>query len=324
MNLRIKEIAIFICLMLSQKAFSFEIKSDYKSKWAGIEVIGSQSLPAKKIRELLPIRIGDTFIAADAKHYKNLCIDIIRKNTAFDETTCSILWYGDETVFLIVDLLDKNSINVFRKIPKKKAPVSKIPNELNLLYEKWNSHASTLMSSGNFPIENFDNDFRDFEDPILHGFALKLRAMATKYNNNLLDIIHYSEDNIERQKAADLLSWGRVVDNIHFIIEWNLLNDPDITVRNNIARSFLHFVHRANDQILLKNLIKGYCAQAKLPTHLDRNKALLSIKEILEAHPKLISAISFECKSNITYLSEASIVENVKDPAKDILAILTK
>lgn len=322
MNLQIKKITLFLCLTISQIAISFEIKSDYKSKWAGIEVIGSQNISSQKVRQLLPIHIGDTFIAADAKHYTTLCRDIIRQNTPYNESTCSILWYGDETVYLIVDLLDKNEPLRFREIPEKNTAVHKIPDELNVLYEKWNDHASILMSSGSFPTENFDNGFRDFNDPVLHNFALKLKKMSTKYNSILLDIVHYSKDNIERQKAADLLSWGKVVDNIHFIIDWNLLNDPDSTVRNNIARSFLYFVHKANDEVLLKNLIQAYCSQAKLPTHGDRNKALYSIKEILEEHPKLNTAINPECKNNISYLSNVSILENVQGPAKDILVIL--
>ena len=324
MKFQIKKITFFLCLLLSPIAYSFHIENDYQSKWAGIEVIDSQNISMHKIRQLLPIQVGDTFIARDAKHYVSLCRDIIRENTSYGETLCSILWYGDETVYLIVDLLGKSENHIFRKIPTKNTEIHKIPNELNLLYKKWNDHASALMSSGNFPIENFDNGFRDFDDPILHNLAIKLKKFATKYNSILLDIVHYSENNIERQKAADLLSWGKVVDNIHFIIDWNLLEDPDMTVRNNIARSFLHSIHHSNDQVMLKNLIQAYCSQAKLPTHGDRNKALYSIKEILEEHPTLISAINSECKSRISYLSKVSILENVKEPAKEILAILEK
>jgi hypothetical protein len=323
MNFKLKKISILICLILSQEAFTFELKNDYKSKWAGIEVIGSPRGSAHKIRELLPIRIGETFIAANAKHYKNLCHDILRKSTTFNESNCSILWYGDETAYLVVDLLDKNANNTFREIPKTSI-TPKIPKNLNALYKKWNDHASALMTKGDFPIENFDNGFRDFENPVLHNYALELKEIATKHNNILLNVVHYSTDNIERQKAADLLSWGKIVDNIHFIIDWSLLTDPDPTVRNNIARSFLHFVHQIEDELLLKNLLQAYCAQATLPTHGDRNKALYSIQEILEKHPKLISAINSECSSNISYLSEVSILENIQEPAKDILAILAK
>lgn len=206
---------------------------------------------------------------------------------------------------------------------KKHAPVAKIPTELDGLYNKWNEHASSLMSRGNFIKENYDNNFRDFEDPLLHHYAIQLNNLAKEHSSILLDIIRYSKNNILRQKAADLLSWGDLKNNIHCLIHWDLLRDPDPIVRNNIARAFLHSIH-TEDECLLKQLIDAYCYQAMLPTHGDRNKALFSLKEIVEAHPNLSTAFSPACKSNLIYMSEASILENIKQPAKDILSILNK
>ena len=177
----IKKIILFLCLTFSQIAFPFVIDSDYQSKWAGIEVIDtSNTVNVEEIRQLLPINLGEVLIAKDAKQFSSLCCSIIREKTSFKESLCSILFYGDGAVYLIVDLLSKEELHVFRKIPQKSTPVPKIPKKLNALHEKWNNHASSLMSSGNFIKENFENGFRDFEDPVLHRYALQLNQMAKK------------------------------------------------------------------------------------------------------------------------------------------------
>ncbi|MGE4349221.1 MAG: hypothetical protein AB7D28_05615 [Candidatus Berkiella sp.] len=319
-----KRIAFLLCLTFSHISFSYVINGNYEAKWSGIEVIGTDNnIEAEKIRQLLPIRIGETLIAKDAMDYKNLCCNIVKEKTSFEKSRCSILFYGDNNAYFIIDLASNETMYAFRTIPQKSTPIPGIPKELDELYEKWNNHASSLMSSGNFIKENFDNNFRDFEEPSLHLYAMQLNKMTKKYNNILLDIIHYSESNAARQKVADLLSWGDLNKNIHYLIRWNLLNDPDPGVRNNIARAFLHSVHKANEA-LLKDLIHAYCYQSQLPTHGDRNKALFSLKEIIEAHPHLGSTFSSACKNNLIYLSEMSILDNIKEPANDILAIINK
>ena len=178
---------------------------------------------------------------------------------------------------------------------------------------------TALMSNGNFSMEKPNEDFRDSTDPMLHEMAVQLSQLVPKYNHDLLEIVHYSPYVEERQKAAQLFAWSNHAENLPYLLKWDLLSDPDEEVRNNIARSFSQFMKKIKDESLLKDLMPAYCMQATLPNHTDRNKALISINSILESHPKLVIAIPPECKKNITYLSDTSILDNIKGPAKDIL-----
>lgn len=81
-------------------------------------------------------------------------------------------------------------------------------------------------------------------------------------------------------------------------------------------------MNEIKDEKLLKNLIPHYCKQITFPKHTDRNKALFSIKEILEVRPTLSSSLDVKCQNTIKYISNMSILENVKGPAEDILTMI--
>lgn len=170
--------------------------------------------------------------------------------------------------------------------------------------------------------ETFENGYLDSNQPKLHELALKLSRAAFPHNKLLLKIIKESNDPSERVKAATLLSWSGHPNNIEFVIKHNLLNDPDSSVRNNLARSLYFTVGMIKNEKLLKKAIDVYCHQAKLPTHCDRNKALISLKGILENHKYLSESVNKECRATLEYISQMSILPNVVEVAKDILVQL--
>lgn len=325
MQFFLKSSIFFFSLCFSQMLFSFEIDDDYLSKWAGIEIIGTDSTTANKIRSLDIITIGNTFPIHKAKYYCEKCKKIIQKKTEFKNAHCGLVLYGDEGAYLTVETNGKHSARkIFRDIPITKKGIIQIPNELNEVFVKWESRMSFLLSSGNFAVEKPNDNFRDSDDPILHELAVQLSKLVPKYNHAILEVVHYSPDIQERQKAAQLFAWSNHSENLPYVLEWNLLLDPDSGVRNDVARSFSTFMEKIKDEPLLIKIIPTYCKQANLPSHSDRNKALISLLNILKSHPTLTSTLNDnkDCKANITYISNMSILENVRDPAKDILKIL--
>ena len=313
-------IVVSLCL---NDAYSFELENDYKAEWAGIELIVPDLRLKEELRNFVPIKIGDTFKASEARQFSNLCSDQIKEKTAYREVSCSILWYGDGMAYLIVDVPENASKKYFREIPVKKTKMLQLPEVLNTLYKQWEARFSFLMSSQQYPIEIFKDEYIDYEDPVLHGLALKLKEAASKNINILLDIINYSHSVEERRKAATLFSWARGVKNLELILNWEILADPDPTVRNNIARSFANYMHtiKKNDN-LLKKFINAYCDQALLPKFSDRNKALFAIKDILENNPNLASSVTSDCKRHIEYLQKESVLPNIHEPAKGIMNII--
>jgi hypothetical protein len=319
MQFFLKIIMPAIIVFFSMSTNAFEVDENYKSDWAGIEVIGGDIEAAEKIRSLDLVTIGATFPASKAKHYCQKCKKIVQKKTQFTNAHCSLIWYGDQTAYLIVETGGKH-INdyLLRSIPKNKYAIVKIPDELNKVFLLWESRMSVLMFSSN------NKKLADLNDPILHKLTDQLYELVPKYNQAVLDVVHYSPDKIERQKAAQLFAWSNHAENLPYVLEWDLLLDPDSGVRNDVARSFSNSMEKIKDETLLKNLMPVYCKQLSLPTFSDRNKALMSISRMLQTHPILISTLNKDnqCKANITYISNMSILENVREPAKDILKIL--
>lgn len=325
MQLFFKSSIFFFSLFFSKILFSFQIDENYLSTWTGIEVIGTNSINANKIRSLDIITIGNTFPAYKVKYYCEKCKRIIQKKTQFKNAQCGLVLYGDEGAYLTVEANGKQqNSRSFRDTPINRNAVTKIPNELNEIFLKWEARMSTLISGGNFSVEKPNDKFRDSNDTILHELAVQLSELVPKYNHAVLEVIQYSPDIQERQKAAQLFAWSNHAENLPYVLEWNLLLDSDSGVRNDVARSFSNSMHKIKDENLLKKLIPTYCKQAALPSHSDRNKALLSILDMVKTHSNLITILNKEtqCKANITYISNMSILENVRDPAKEILKIL--
>lgn len=321
MQLFLKLSVFFSCVCFPQMLFSFQLANDYTSNWAGIEVIGSDATAADIIRNLDIITIGNTFPAYKAKYYCEKCKKIIKKNTQLKNVSCGLVWYGDQTAYLTVETAGKElSSNLFRTIPNNKDAAVKIPNELNKVFLKWESRMSALM----FSDSNEESTDSNSNDPILHGLTVELSQLVPKYNQAILEVIHYSPNDQERQKAAQLFAWSDHAENLPYVLEWDLLLDPNPGVRNDVARSFSSSMEKIKDETLLKKLMPVYCKQATFPSHGDRNKALISLFRILESHPNLISTLNkdSQCKANITYISNMSILENVREPAQDILKIL--
>lgn len=312
-----------LIIFFSPIARSALIENSYRGNWAGIEVIGVDSVTAQKLRESMPFQKGSDFVLADVQKYKSECQEIIKKNVPFSQGRCSCVLFEDKKVFLVADVVHngtKNKISLFRTIPEKKnGKVSKLPKKLRDLYIALEERRSVHISQGKFPLEIINDGYLDYEDPTLHVLAMQLSSFASGHNNVLLDIIHYSKDAEERRTAAILFSWAKHPENINLILKWNILFDPDTGVRNNIARSYVFVMQDVKNKSLLRKLIPIYCKQVNLPSHTDRNKALTSIFEILQADKEIIPIVNEECKAAIKYMAETSILNNVGGVAKEII-----
>lgn len=322
-----KIILLIVCFVFSSNvAKATIIYGNYEGILAGIEVIGVDAEAAQKIRKQMPYQIGSKFALSDMAEYKAKCQQIIKNNLHASIGLCTSVLYNEKEFFLVIDVFPEDSRNkevVFRKIPEKKqGEVAKLPKKLQELYNALDERRSLLISQGKFPVEIRNKGYVDYEDPILHDLALSLVEHAEKSNEILLQILHYSKNVEERRLAATLLSWSKHPENLNLILEWNVLLDPDTGVRNNVARSYISIMQNMKNEALLQKLIPIYCKQASLRTHTDRNKALISILEILQSDKNSSKNINTECESNIRYLSEMSILGNVGGTAKEIIKLI--
>lgn len=302
---------------------SLEIDDSLKVTCAGIEVLGVDSQTADSVRKLSVLQVGDELLLKDAEQYTDKTIEAIKNQLISKEVYRSYMVLGDRRFYLVLDILPKGSHKaLYRTIPPYALPIPKMPEELSILYDNLIHRFSDRFSKEVYHGESYSKGYIDYEDPIMHEIAVKLSVLAKKHNDDLLTIIHYSNDSDERVKAAHLLSWSQHPTNLRYIANADLLMDPNSGVRNYVARSYIYFMDRVEDKSLITNILPGYCKMVALPSHADRNKSLGCIRSILKAHPEFASAIDPLCKRNIAYIAEMSILENVGGYAKDILELM--
>ncbi len=260
---------------------TLETTGGFQGVWAGIEVIGCDSDTTAKIRNLIPIHNGMSFTSLDQAQLRSWC-DTVRKQMTNEEIKCRFIAYLDGKYYFNVDIIPiEFAQRQFRTIHSIKS-LPKIPKSLEELYNELEKNLMRAIQSGNDPRENYAKGYIDYQDPTLHSIAVKLSDSVPQYNSILLNVIRYSNDHNQRAGAATLLSWAKNPNNLNKIIDWDLLNDPNEAVRNNLARSISFELNTIKDKALLNKAIPLFCKQVAFPSHADRNKGLVSLKSILE------------------------------------------
>lgn len=313
---------LFFFFLFQNNLLAAEITNNFEGKWAGIEVMGCDPKTAERVRNIIPINEGELFSSANSDKHKKWC-NVIRAEFESHKIECGFIGYDGGKFYYDVEFINKNNPHLFRKIPKSEKNTVKINNELLELYKNFDKLFWSKISSGVFPLENFDKGYLDFDDLELHAFSEPLSTLAKSNNQNLLDVIEYSDDTELRALAARLLSWSQSPKVIEYIIDKDLLNDPDKFVRNDLTRSLsIYFEHLAEDifdDTVLKKGVSAFCKQAALPSHTDRDKALWSLDTIIRKNPSVINIIDQNCMATLNEIAEASILPNVGGTAKDIL-----
>lgn len=310
---------IFLFGMLAPSfGYSLETTENFHGVWAGIEVMGCDKNTANKIRKLIPIQNGMSFNSLNKEELHSWC-ENIKKEIPYLNIKCGFIGYLEGNYYFNVEVLSNNLYkNNFRVIPSEKS-VPVLPHKLEKLHDELENYIINAIQTGVDPKENYDKGYLDYKEPKMHAVALKLSYSVRRYNNTILNILRCSNDSKQREKAATLLSWAKKPNNLHKIIEWDLLNDPDPNVRNNLTRSISFEFETIKEKTLLKKIIPLLCKQATLPSHGDRNKALVSLKSILENNPTISSEINHECNATLEYISESSVLPNAGGIAKELL-----
>ncbi|MGE4348454.1 MAG: hypothetical protein AB7D28_01670 [Candidatus Berkiella sp.] len=313
-----KSILSFFCMIFLYIPHAYAIKIDesFNANWTGVEIVDTDHETADKIRNHIKLPIGKPVIYSEAEKYKSSCKEF-NENSA--NLNCSILLYSDGSAYLNVESVANNNQNIYRDILITKNKNLSIPKKLDSFYEKFDERLSFLMTNNMEFDESHHNCYLDFSDPALHEISKKIAQQCQIYNDLLLKVIRFSHNVEERRKAAILLSWSCDPNNLAYIAKWDLLFDPDAKVRNNLARAYSSRISSEKDIASLASLIPTYCKMMRFPTHMDRNKALFSINEIIGKYPELSGSIHPQCINRISHIGEMSILENVRDEAKEIL-----
>ncbi len=163
--------------------------------------------------------------------------------------------------------------------------------------------------------------FKDYDDPQLHALALRLRELVPDHRLALIDVIREDRDSQKRASAATMLHWGGdVADSIARVNA--CANDPTVTVRNNVTRFMLHYLDMVESPEVRTALIASLARQLRRPSHADRNKAVYGLLHIMQAFPADGPAIAAAAQEELRMLARDSVLFNVGDPARELIALL--
>lgn len=308
----------FISFFLSTNNYAIS-SSQFNGTWKGVEVMGCNLTTSNEIRNIINLKVGSKF-EQSAEELESWCKKI-KKNTN-ENIECDIIGFQTGDFYYNVQVIPKNQKRYkYRKISNKSKV--KLPNDIEKLHDQWHHQRMLCFEKSSDPKESFKKGYLDYENnEQLHNTSIKLKKLSTQYNDILIQIILTESDPKIRAKAAILLSWSTNNQDIKKVISFNLLDDPNETVRNNLVRALSSRIAKLEDENLLSQFVAYFCRQISMPSHTDRNKGLTSLVKIFEEHPTLKLPISYECKNEIQNIAETSILPNVGDEANKLLKII--
>jgi hypothetical protein len=326
MEFRFQPHILVICSLLLSACATSPARANEETtptwKWKGFEVFGNHRVAKGDIQALIPIHEGDPY-QEHADLWKQWCTEI-KDKFRYASTNCSSLRYANFEAYFIIDVVEPGSEyrDQFRAIPQKTIPLAN-PKILTV-YEKLYQRMWELFNKGTPPKEAADQGYLDFSDPEMHGYVQQLVQTVPAFRENLLEVLANDQDLNKREKAANLLNWS--VENLAgSIVRSNqLLDDPSSLVRNNISRFTLHFTDKLQSPMERRQVIDNLLIQLNRPSFADRNKSIYNLVMIAQKFKSDRPYIRTKGKSLIQYISEASVLPNVKDPATELLQLIQK
>lgn len=308
--------AIFISPIVSGNTVDI---SDFHGTWQGVEVIGCNKTIANQIREIIPLKIGSPLNLTE-ETLKTWC-KMVNNKIVPNKAECSFVGYPKEKhYYYVVDVTSTSDLNPYRKIEISELNNLTIPKKIYSAFKKLNTKQFKALTSGVSSGENFNKGHIEYSNLKLQKFTDKLSKATPQHRQLLIEIITHSSNVAQRRDSSTLLSWAKLTESeIETIIDRNLLNDPDSATRNNLTRSLSFYFKNAFEPQLTEKIIHSCCQQINFPSHGDRNKALISIDQMLTVNYQAKHFIHPECQKNLKYISEMSILPNIGLIATDIL-----
>jgi len=289
-------------------------------KWAGFEIIGNHSISKNEILKHIPLKVGEDY-KENSLTWKQWCGDL-KNRFGFHFTQCSTVRYIDFKAYFVIEVVEigYEYRNQFRSEPTEDIPFAS--TEILNLYARLYKRLSTLFEQGIGVQESVDKGYLDYSDKEMHEIVQQLIQLVPQYRENLLEVLAKDIDINKREKAANLLNWT-VADIDNTVVKANaLLDDPSGLVRNNVSRFTLHFIDKVNSQDARKGLIDRLLLQLDRPSFGDRNKAIFNLVALASRFPEDRPYLKEKGFSLIDSIATNSILENVRDPAAQLLKLL--
>ena len=296
--------------------------------WAGIEILGNHDVPREEIEKLVEVPIGEGYSVGDAPFWKDACA-AVRQRYDLAAVNCPdgpLRVFDGRKAYLVVDIVEKGNERLlqFRKPPSKNVPLEN--DEMRRVFDELSDKTLKAAMAGHPYQEDGAKGYLVYvaregaED--VSPLVERLAEIVPQHRDNLLAVLRDEKDLGQRRTAANLLNWAG--GDLEKLIRSSMphLDDPDAGVRNNVSRFMIAFVDRVKKKSLRHDLIDAFVLQIQRPSHGDRNKGIYNLLEIAQKWPEDRAHIRNSGGATLRYLADNSIVFNVRDPARELLALV--
>lgn len=299
--------------------FSFQSAAQ-NWRWAGFEVIGNNTITTAELISRIPITVGEVY-KEEPSSWRTWCEDL-KNHFKFHYAHCSMVRYINFQAYFVIDVVEEGYEyrNQFR--PEPMGDVELASPEILDLYDRLYARLWELFGQGTGSQESANKGYLDYGDSAMHEIVEQLIKLVPSYRENLLEVLEMDKDLNKREKAANLLNWTMTDLPDSILRASRLLDDPSDIVRNNISRFTMHFINWLPSPKDREVVIDRLLVQLDRPSHADRNKSIYNLLALAHAIPGDREYIRSKGISLIESIAKSSVLENVRDPAIELLAII--
>ena len=287
--------------------------------WKDVELMGHRTVDRDAILAEVDFRPDEPY-ATTYEDWKELA-EHLEQTFGFADVQVSAVRFVGYEAFLVVDVVEAGDEDrlAYREAPAEERPLA--DERVEGLFERLSELRAQGFERGQPSPESADEGFLDFADPDLHALVLELNETVPAHRDGLIEVLAHDSDRDKRARAATLLNWGGdVEDSIARVHAF--ASDPDTTVRNNVTRFMLHYLHLVDSAEVRSGVIRELAVQLRRPSHADRNKATYGLLHIAEAWPQDLPRIAELAGDTLRAIARDSILSNVRGPAEDLVELI--
>lgn len=290
-------------------------------KLVGIDVFGNRSVSREQIILELPMQLGDSVKASDKPMRDRWCQSLVPKHRLF-AAHCAMILIQPANAYMSIDVVEKGDAWRDRYPEPSFRPGLSLDPALKAKITQLEEAKDRKFAQG-VELEQIANpdQYLDYKDPDLHKIAAELHDLAPRYRAHVLEVLSFDANGADRADAATLLNYTGDPATTASVAASHL-DDPDVTVRNNVSRYLDDAAPTVTDPKVQRAIVAATAWELNRPSMQDRNKALFALSGLLEKRPTLAPLIAQAACPNLNMIAVRSVMPNVGGIAKDILTTL--
>ncbi|HMB55121.1 MAG TPA: hypothetical protein VKU40_17515 [Thermoanaerobaculia bacterium] len=288
-------------------------------RWTDYEIVGQRELTREEVASHLPDLLGQPYEAD--REMVGACGEALEAALDVAEASCSWVTFFTGEAYLLAEIVERGEEWRTETPAAPEGQVELATPELVATYEALKEQLWANYRNGVEMGENSDAGHLDYREPQMHAYVETLHAELPEHRDNLLAVLAGDADAEDRAAAAWMLNWAGDLAGSAAAVAGSI-NDPNGLVRNDVSRFLIYALPHVDDRATLRALVDELAVQLARPSHGDRNKAIYSLKAVLEKAPDLAPYVEEKAGEWIDRVAAQSILSNVGGTAQEVRALL--